>query len=43
MSKEKKTKLLMHNRSTFNALMSKAIPPQADGDAIDVPFMSMRC
>ena len=24
------------------ALISNAIPPQADGDAIDVPFMSMR-
>lgn len=32
----------MHNRSTFIALMSSAIPPQADGDAIDVPFMSIR-
>jgi hypothetical protein len=27
---------------TFIALMSNAVPPQADGDAMDVPFMSMR-
>lgn len=27
---------------TFSALTSNAIPPQADGDAIDVPFMSIR-
>jgi hypothetical protein len=30
------------NQKTFIALKSNAIPPQADGDAIDVPFMSIR-
>lgn len=28
--------------STFIALTSKATPPQADGDDMEVPFMSMR-
>lgn len=27
---------------TFSALTSNAIPPQADGEDIDVPFMSIR-
>ena len=31
-----------HLNGTFIALISNAIPPQADGDAIDVPFISMR-
>ncbi len=30
------------DQKTFIALKSNAIPPQADGDAIDVPFMSIR-
>jgi len=29
-------------QETFIALRSNAIAPQAEGDAIDVPFMSMR-
>ena len=36
-----KTKL-NHVNGTFIALISNAIPPQADGDDIDVPFISMR-
>lgn len=31
----------MLTKSTFIALISNAMPPQAEGDAIDVPFMSI--
>lgn len=41
LSQIKKVKIVDQIR-TFIALTSKATPPQADGDAIDVPFISMR-
>lgn len=38
-TKNAKPRRLAH---TFIALRTNAIPPQADGDDIDVPFMSIR-
>lgn len=38
----KRVQFLVENKITFIALTSRATPPQAHGDDIDVPFINMR-